>query len=97
MLTDEGAVLGKLFQVAVEKVKAAPPLAEAKRVELAKILESVDVQTFYGRVKFATEGEFYPAKKIVVSWPTYAEVMEKGLGHFFHDPSKADPTRVFRN
>jgi branched-chain amino acid transport system substrate-binding protein len=24
-----------------------------------KALEAVDVQTFYGRVKFATEGEFY--------------------------------------
>jgi branched-chain amino acid transport system substrate-binding protein len=52
---------GIAFQVAVEKVKATPPLAEAKRVELAKALESVDVQTFYGRVKFATEGEFYHA------------------------------------
>lgn len=52
---------GIAFQVALEKVKAAPPLAEAKRVELAKALESVDVQTFYGRVKFATEGDFYHA------------------------------------
>ena len=50
---------GIAFQVAVERVKAAPPLAESARVELAKALEAVDVQTFYGRVKFATEGEFY--------------------------------------
>ena len=50
---------GIAFQVAVERVKAPPPLTEAARVELAKALEAVDVQTFYGRVKFATEGEFY--------------------------------------
>jgi hypothetical protein len=50
---------GIAFQVALDRVKAAPPLAEAARVALAKALESVDVQTFYGRVKFATDGEFY--------------------------------------
>jgi hypothetical protein len=42
-------------------------------------------------------GEFYPAKKIVASWPTYAEVMEKGVGAFLHDPGKAAPERVFRH
>lgn len=42
-------------------------------------------------------GEFYPEKKIVVSWPTYAEVMEKGIGAFLHDPATADPKRVFLN
>jgi hypothetical protein len=42
-------------------------------------------------------GEFYPAKKVVFSWPTYAEVMEKGVGHFLHDPGAADPKRVFLN
>jgi Succinylglutamate desuccinylase / Aspartoacylase family len=40
-------------------------------------------------------GEFYPAKKLVVSWPTYAEVMEKGVGAFLHDPAKAPADRVF--
>jgi branched-chain amino acid transport system substrate-binding protein len=50
---------GIAFQVAVEKIKAAPPLSEAQRAELVKALEGVDVQTFYGRVKFATDGEFY--------------------------------------
>lgn len=42
-------------------------------------------------------GEFYPEKAIAFSWPTYAEIMAKGLGHFFHDPAKADPKQVFRN
>ena len=42
-------------------------------------------------------GEFYPAKKVGVTWPTYAEVMEKGIGAFLHDPGKADRRRVFLN
>jgi hypothetical protein len=40
-------------------------------------------------------GEFYPAKKVGVTWPTYAEVMEKGVGAFLHDPGKAPAARVF--
>jgi hypothetical protein len=42
-------------------------------------------------------GEFYPAKTVGVSWPTYAEVMEQGIGAFLHDPAKAQAARVFRH
>lgn len=42
-------------------------------------------------------GDFYPEKKIAVTWPTFAEVMAKGIGHFLHDPAKADRRRVFLN
>jgi len=42
-------------------------------------------------------GEFYPAKKLVVSWPTYADVMTQGVGAFLHDPAKAARGRVFTN
>lgn len=42
-------------------------------------------------------GEFFPAKTIEVTWPTYADVMARGLGAFLHDPQKADPKRVFLN
>ena len=42
-------------------------------------------------------GEFYPAKKIGVTWPTYAETMEKSVGAFLHDPGKAPAERVFRH
>jgi hypothetical protein len=42
-------------------------------------------------------GEFYPEKKVGVSWPTYAEVMEKGVGAFLHDPAKAPAGRVFKH
>jgi branched-chain amino acid transport system substrate-binding protein len=50
---------GIAFQVALQSINAAPPLSDAKRVELAKALEAVDVQTFYGRIKFATDGDYY--------------------------------------
>ncbi len=52
---------GIAFQVALQQINATPPLSEAKRAELIKALEGVDVDTFYGKVKFATEGEFYHA------------------------------------
>jgi hypothetical protein len=42
-------------------------------------------------------GEFYPAKKLGVAWPTYAEVMKNGVGYYLHDPAKADKRRVFLN
>lgn len=42
-------------------------------------------------------GEFYPEKAVGATWPTYAEVMEKGVGHFLHDPAKAEGKRVFTN
>jgi len=45
----------------LEKIKATPPISESKRTELIKALEKVDVETFYGRVKFATEGDYYHA------------------------------------
>jgi len=42
-------------------------------------------------------GEFFPAKKVEVSWPTYADLMARGVGAFLHDPQKADAKRVFLN
>ena len=35
--------------------------------------------------------------KVLAAWPTYAEVREKGIGAFLHDPAGADPSRVFRH
>ena len=40
-------------------------------------------------------GEFYPAKKLLATWPTYGDVMKHGIGYFLHDPANADPRRVF--
>jgi hypothetical protein len=42
-------------------------------------------------------GEFYPEKTIHATWPTYFELMKRGIGSFLHDPKKADQRRVFRN
>ena len=42
-------------------------------------------------------GEFFPAKALGVTWPTYAAVMKQGLGAFLHDPDRADGRRVFKN
>ena len=50
---------GIAFMEAVKKASAVPPITEGKRDELVGVLESLDLQTFYGRVKFATEGEYY--------------------------------------
>ncbi len=40
-------------------------------------------------------GEFYPAKKLGATWPTYADVMTHGVGYYLHDPAKAPRARVF--
>ncbi|MBI5017925.1 MAG: amino acid ABC transporter substrate-binding protein [Deltaproteobacteria bacterium] len=50
---------GIAFQAALQKIKATPPLSEAKKDELLKALEGLDIQTFFGRIKFANAGEFY--------------------------------------
>lgn len=42
-------------------------------------------------------GEFYPDKTIQATWPTYPELMTRGIGSFLHDPAKVDQRRVFRN
>jgi len=50
---------GLVFQAALSQLATAPPLDEAARTKLVDILEKLDLQTFYGRVKFATEGDYY--------------------------------------
>ena len=42
-------------------------------------------------------GEFFPAKKVEVTWPTFKDLMARGVGAFLHDPQKADARRVFLN
>ncbi len=50
---------GLVFQAALVQLATAPPLNEAARTKLVEVLEKIDLQTFYGRVKFATEGDYY--------------------------------------
>ena len=52
---------GIAFQMALIKINAVPPLDEKKRDELVVALEKLKVQTFYGEIGFATEGQFYHA------------------------------------
>lgn len=52
---------GLAFQAALMQIGATPPLDEAKRLELVAALEKLAIQTFYGPVTFASEGEFYHA------------------------------------
>lgn len=41
--------------------------------------------------------DFFPEKAMIVSWPEFNDLMEKGIGYYFHDPSKAEQARVFEN
>lgn len=52
---------GIAFQVALQNLQAPPPLSEAQREALVGALEKLDTETFYGRIKFATEGQYYHA------------------------------------
>jgi branched-chain amino acid transport system substrate-binding protein len=52
---------GIAFQVALQKIGAKPGMTEDMREKLVKALEEIDIQTFYGRIKFATSGEYYHA------------------------------------
>ncbi len=50
---------GEAFTVALQKINAKPPLSEQQRTDLVKALEQVNVNTFYGPIKFATDGAWY--------------------------------------
>ncbi len=52
---------GIAFQAALQKIEAVPPLSEANREALIKALEELEIETFYGKLKFAKEGEYYHA------------------------------------
>jgi branched-chain amino acid transport system substrate-binding protein len=52
---------GIAFQAAVQKIGAVPGMSEEQRKKLVKALEDLDVETFYGRIKFATSGNYYHA------------------------------------
>lgn len=50
---------GQSFSAALAKIGAKPPLSDQQREELTKALEQVEVNTFYGPIKFATEGNWF--------------------------------------
>lgn len=58
--TEAGStVAGIVFQEALKKIGATPPLTDADREALVEALEEIDLMTLYGRVRFASEGEHY--------------------------------------
>ncbi len=50
---------GIAFQEAFRAIKATPPLSDAQKEALIGALEKLNIMTFYGQVKFATEGDSY--------------------------------------
>jgi len=50
---------GLAFQEALRMIKARPPLTQAQKDALVGALEKLNIMTFYGPIKFATEGEYY--------------------------------------
>jgi branched-chain amino acid transport system substrate-binding protein len=49
---------GVVFQQALAELGSAPPLSEEDRVKLKEIIETISVDTFYGTLDYATEGQF---------------------------------------
>lgn len=50
---------GVVFGEALKKIGATPPLDQTERDELVKALESLDVTTVFGPVRFSTDGPLY--------------------------------------
>ena len=50
---------GQVLQAAVEKLGEPPSLSEDARGKLNELIAGTDLQTFYGPIKFATEGDHF--------------------------------------
>ncbi len=50
---------GIAFQETLRMIKATPPLDDAQKEALIGALEKLNIMTFYGQIKFATEGNSY--------------------------------------
>lgn len=50
---------GRVLQAAVEKLGETPTLSEEARGKLNDLIAGTDLQTFYGPIKFATEGDHF--------------------------------------
>lgn len=53
------AATGEVFEAALAKINATPALSDQQREQLVKALEEIKVDTIYGPIKFATEGNWY--------------------------------------
>lgn len=52
---------GIAFQTAVINAGITPPFDQSERLALVKALENLNINTFYGPLRFADKGEFYHA------------------------------------
>jgi branched-chain amino acid transport system substrate-binding protein len=50
---------GRVLQAAVEELGETPSLSEDARVKLNELIAGTDLQTFYGPIRFATEGPHF--------------------------------------
>lgn len=50
---------GEAFSTALQAIHAKPPLDAAARTQLMQALEKIDINTFYGPIKFAASGDHY--------------------------------------
>lgn len=50
---------GQVLQAAVEELGETPSLSEEARVKLNDLIADTDMETFYGPIKFATEGDHF--------------------------------------
>ena len=41
--------------------------------------------------------DFFPEKEMILEFPLYEDLMEKGAGYFLQDPAKADKNKLFYN
>jgi len=50
---------GQVLQAAVEKLGEPPSLSEESRGKLNELIAQTDLETFYGPIKFATDGDHF--------------------------------------
>ncbi len=53
------AATGEVYAAALAEIGAVPPLSEEEREQLVDALENIKVDTFYGPIDFANEGDWY--------------------------------------
>ena len=53
------AATGEVYAAALAEIGATPPLSEEEREQLVDALENIKVDTFYGPIDFANEGDWY--------------------------------------
>lgn len=77
---------GLLFCAPEYDIEKGAPMKYRVGRHLSSILELVKQMS-----------DFYPEKAMAVSWPDFNDLMEHGVGYYYHDPDKAKQEKVFIN